>query len=370
MPPKKLQRWIDLLAALLVRRFPATFRELARDVPAYSTGTSEAALLRMFERDKDELRGFGIAIRTTTVQTDDGETGAYALDAKNFYLPYLVLTAPGGKRPQNSTRSAYNGLATLAFEPDELEAIAEAAKRVEGLGDPLLAADSISAQRKLAVDLPIAEKMDVPQHVRVVPAGRIDPAIFEEVNDALARRKTLDFEYHAMSTDRVEQRTVEPYGVFFLGAHWYLTGRDIARGELRNFRLSRMSSPRVNTARPQTADYEIPADFRLRDHAQSRHAWEVGDGDALDAVVEFRGHDGATAAAARLGAPIPGSQNRRSFQPRRVDVFARWLLSFGGSAIPIEPPVLVDAYRDQIARTREVYGAVNASAATSQEGAP
>jgi len=35
-PPSKVQRWTDLLAALLIRRFPAPFDELARDIPAYS----------------------------------------------------------------------------------------------------------------------------------------------------------------------------------------------------------------------------------------------------------------------------------------------------------------------------------------------
>ena len=38
----KLQRWIDLLAALLGHRLPATFEELARDVPAYLADGSVA----------------------------------------------------------------------------------------------------------------------------------------------------------------------------------------------------------------------------------------------------------------------------------------------------------------------------------------
>src|SRR5690242_3117055 len=74
-PPNaaKVQRWIDLLAALLVRRYPASFEELARDVPAYdASGKSSAAVMRMYERDKDELRAFGVPIETVTVETEDG----------------------------------------------------------------------------------------------------------------------------------------------------------------------------------------------------------------------------------------------------------------------------------------------------------
>jgi hypothetical protein len=64
----KVQRWIDLLAALLGHRMPVTFEELARDVPAYLTdgsianGNPSATLNRMFERDKVELRELGVPI--------------------------------------------------------------------------------------------------------------------------------------------------------------------------------------------------------------------------------------------------------------------------------------------------------------------
>lgn len=357
MSAKKLQRWIDLLAALLGRTYPATFREIAKGVPGYSATPPTASTMRMFERDKDELRSFGIAIETKTIEGDDGPVEAYRLDRKDFYLPYLMLSSPTARKPRRIDAYGYRTLATLAFDPDELAAIAEAAKRVETLGDPLLASDSASAQRKLALDLPVADMAAAAGGVGIVPPRTaIAPANFEAVNDALTRRKTLAFDYHAMSTDRTEHRNVEPYGVFFLGSHWYLTGRDMGRGELRNFRLSRIAKPSVNNARPQTPDYAIPDDFRLREHAGSRQAWEIGDGDALDAVVEFRGSDGATVAGSRLGLPVPGSPSRRAFQPRRLDTFARWLLAFGGGAIPLSPPELVDAFRDLAGRTQAVYG--------------
>ena len=57
----KVQRWIDLLAALLSRQLPSSFEELRGDVPAYAAGDGPT-LMRMFERDKDELRAFGVPI--------------------------------------------------------------------------------------------------------------------------------------------------------------------------------------------------------------------------------------------------------------------------------------------------------------------
>ena len=69
----------------------------------------------------------------------------------------------------------------------------------------------------------------------------------------IRRRKLVAFTYHAMSSDRTEALEVEPYGLFFISAHWYLAARDREREELRNFRLSRMSAVKVNSARSQSA---------------------------------------------------------------------------------------------------------------------
>jgi hypothetical protein len=120
-----------------------------------------------------------------------------------------------------------------------------------------------------------------------------------------------------------------------------------------------MESVVVDTARSQTSDYQIPASFRLADHARSRQAWELGDGEAEDAIAEFGGNDGAVAAAARLGEPVDGAPGRRRFRVRRLDSFARWLLSFGGDARPISPPALVERHREMARATLARYESVS-----------
>lgn len=64
----KVQRWTDLPAALLRRRFATEFRELAREVPAYADESQgDAERMRMFERDTDELRCFGVPIESVVM---------------------------------------------------------------------------------------------------------------------------------------------------------------------------------------------------------------------------------------------------------------------------------------------------------------
>ena len=145
----KLHRWTDLLASLLRRHYPATFEQLAKDVPAYANEKqADSARMRMFERDKDELRALGIAIET--VPFDEGESTGYRLDKKGFYLPYLVLSTTEGRaksEPRRIRREGYRSLPSFAFLPEELEAIPRSSRacprtwrsradRLRGLGHP------------------------------------------------------------------------------------------------------------------------------------------------------------------------------------------------------------------------------------------
>ena len=358
MATPKLQRWIDLLAALLGHRLPATFEQLALHVPAYladgsvAKGEPSPTLKRMFERDKVELRELGVPIET--VGEEGSDESSYRLRAKDFYLPYLgIVSARGIESPSRVDRFGYGSLATLAFEPDELQALVDGVRLVEQAGDPSLADEAQRAVRKLAFDLPIGAT-DGPVAI-APPASRAEPRALATLGDALFRRKQVTFSYHSMGAGEGAPRTVEPYGLFFIGGHWYLVGRDVEKDARRNYRVSRIGTLKVNRQREGSADYAIPADFSLREHARSRQAWEIGDGDMFEAVVEFRGESGAVRAAAALGRADDASPTLRRFDVRRADSFARWLLAFAGEARPVSPTSLVDEYRALAERTRALY---------------
>ncbi|HWG35384.1 MAG TPA: WYL domain-containing protein [Gemmatimonadaceae bacterium] len=369
----KTQRWIDLIAALLSNRLPSSFERLAREVPAYmadgsvQAGKPSVSVKRTFERDKKELHAFGIPIERIG---DDGDPdAAYSLRSNDFYLPYLSLNTSSGARATTSTKSTdrygYRSLSRLAFEPDELAALASAGKRAQELGDPALAVEARSALRKLAFDLPIDPddtngvdtKLGSAGERIVLPRAVPSKEVLQSLGDALIRRKTVEFSYNSMNSGVVSERTVEPYGVFFLNGHWYLAARETDTDDdtVKNFRVSRISNVRVNTKRSESADYTIPASFKLRDHGQSRQAWELGDGETISAVVDFIGDSGATVAGTELGTSEDDDIRLRRFRVRRMDAFVRWLLSFAGEAIPVQPPELVNSFREQIAATLKLY---------------
>jgi proteasome accessory factor B len=256
-------------------------------------------------------------------------------------------------------------------------------KRLERLGAPQVVDDARSALRKLSHDLPIGPLGDEVTHDLVNPRTVADPRVFELAASSVARRKELRFTYRSMEKDVVAERRVRPYGVFYLGTNGYLVGHDLERDALRNFRLSRMRDVAVNAGRPNSPDFEVPESFDLRKHARSSDAWELGDADAVVVVVQFTGSSGYVDAARQLGEPtsviprrssearptrdlLPDSTvpspsasdariTHRRFHVRRQDVFARWLLSFAGDAIPVEPTEFVDLFRRLVHDTLALY---------------
>ena len=101
----KLQRWLDLIAFLIGRRYPVSVDQIMEAVPAYAEGrgddpTAVESVRRMFERDKKELRDLGIPIETLEYTVRGAEqTSGYLLARRDFYLPYLRLIGGGADAP-------------------------------------------------------------------------------------------------------------------------------------------------------------------------------------------------------------------------------------------------------------------------------
>lgn len=361
----KLTRWLDLLAALLRRRTAATFAELRQDVPGYAGGAvDEKSVGRTFERDKDELRAFGVPIET--VQDSDGGESRYRLRHDAFYMPLLAL-CESRLVPEVELRTiprpagiGYQLLPVLAITPDECLTLRRAAARVRALGNATLDHDAMSAIRKLEQDvglLPIGEPL--------VAAVKVHASTFDVLRDALTLRKRVTFTYAGMSADAPGERTVEPYGLVFLTGHWYLVAHDPARRRLRQFRLSRVSRARYENTRKQP-EYAIPDDFDLERHAASRHSWELGDEDAVSVVVAFQGTSGQVLQGMELGQPAPDA-GQRLFTVRRRDPFLRWLLTFGGDATVVAPVEWCEQWRVLVQATLTAHRAASVPLTMRQE---
>ena len=195
----RLERLINLVAALLHAERPLTAEELRNRLPGYAE--DHGAFRRAFERDKEALRDLGIPVVVEPVDevTQPGVVG-YRIPKEAYYLE-----DPG-------------------LAPDELAALhlAASAVRLEG-------ASGVEALWKLGGEL--AEQGPAPAVAALPGTAHLAP-----VFAAISARRRIGFAY------RGRPRRVDPWRLSFRNGHWYLAGYDHDAAEERMFRLDRVES--------------------------------------------------------------------------------------------------------------------------------
>lgn len=283
----KLERLLNLTAALLHAEIPLTAEELRDRVGGYPD--TKATFRRAFERDKDDLRSMGMPLRVEPVPGVDPPVDGYRLD-----------------------RDEYAGT-ELAFEADELAALHLATSLVQLDGDDTALVKLGAAGGSAPTD----------------SVGRVP------FNDTLATmigaavdRNALSFTYNDV------ERIVEPWKLSFTRGHWYLSGFDRLREDQRLYRVDRIKDgvSLSGLAKAPVGDVNEPIDLR---------GWELGDGTVIKATILV---DADQAAYARhiLGEVVdrPDGSVTATLDVRNIDAFRSFVLSFLEHAEILEPAEL------------------------------
>ena len=222
-----VERLVNLALFFAGSRGPVTSEEVRDAVFGYPSEQDEAAFLRMFERDKDDLRSMGFAIRS------DAE-GNYRFDRVATYVSAIDLSAAD----LAALRMAGAAIADDPAFPFGRELRFALAKLSSRLG-----------------------ATETPGPVRLVDESPAEQGQAVAVLTSAAQsRKCVSFAY----TDHAGEpstREVEPYGLFLHDGRWYLVGHDRGRGGLRTFAVYRIANLQTNTTAPKTPDFERPDDF-------------------------------------------------------------------------------------------------------------
>lgn len=160
----------------------------------------------------------------------------YMDDLLTSGVPVLAEAGPaGGYRLAPGFRGA-----PLFFSPDELAALAHAARLAATVGHPDEGALS-AALRKVEQTLTEEQSaaLERRREVLAVAAERAEaPPLVGQLERAAADRTQLRLRYRTseVETDRI----VEPYALFHRGGYWYLVGHCHLRSALREFRIDRI----------------------------------------------------------------------------------------------------------------------------------
>jgi proteasome accessory factor B len=248
----RLERLLNLTAALLNASRPLTAADVAEQVPGYPEFAEKATFRRAFERDKELLREMGIPIRVVDLPGSEPPEQGYVIRRDEY-----ALRDPG-------------------LDPEELAAVhlATAAVRLEGLPGT----EAVWKLGGAPAEGPGAAVAALPTIPQLVPLFR-----------AVADRAPVTFGY------RGNHRTVNPYRLAFTRGHWYLDGWDHDRADDRQFRLDRIEGA-VDVG--EAASFERPQDLGLR----LSEPWELGEEPAVTAQLRIDG-DQAGWALDHLGTP-------------------------------------------------------------------
>ncbi len=92
--------------------------------------------------------------------------------------------------------------------------------------------------------------------------------------EAAAQRRPVAFDYTA-ADGRQSRRTVHPYGIVAHSGRWYVTGPDSVSGEVRTFRLDRISGPAMLAGTFDVPDGLDPAEQFLSRLSQVPYPHEI-----------------------------------------------------------------------------------------------
>ena len=308
-----LERLLNLVGLLLETKQPLTFDEIRTTLEPYGQEKVDTAK-RMFERDKDLLRDYGVPLELVDIDAWGTEQG-YLIPKERYYLPEIAFTP------------AELGALLVAAQSGGENTVAEAGARklLYGADGGVLAG---------LVGGPLASGSDARS------------ALVLAVASAVSDHRRIGFGYRT-SQGQVAERDVDAFAMVFRGGHWYLVGHDRERDDVRAFRLSRFTGEPADRGEGVAA----PRDFRAADHVQAGSWAAVGDERAR---VAFAPEVAWWATGTLAGASLEGSRADGwavvAVPLADEQALASLVLQFGPEAEALEPTSL----REEIARRLEV----------------
>jgi predicted DNA-binding transcriptional regulator YafY len=298
----RLERLVNLVAALIETPRPLTRADIAERIEGYSS--EPEAFRRNFERDKELLRQMGFPVVTQASDPAHPEEVGYRIPRELYELPDPGL--------DDSELAALRLAASAVQVEGEWggEAMMQALRKLGGAVDGSLAGSLAGRASGLAA----------------LPGEAAAAVAFS----AIADRRQLRFSY------RGEERLVDPWRLSFHRGHWYLAGLDHSRSGERLFRLDRLDGPAEahgpagSFNRPEGFSAGPPPPWRLGDEDEQTARLLVDAGQAFWARQSL----GEPAAARADGSvefdvPVTNWEGFRSF-----------VLGFLDHAVILAPPEL------------------------------
>lgn len=325
-PPE--ERLVNLVVALMATEQGLTKDTILTSVSGYreqsESGASKDALEKMFERDKESLRGLGVPIETIgdRADPDDLREARYRVPSAEYALP-----------------------ADIVFTAAEL-ALLNLAGGV--WSESSVSADARSGLRKIrASGIPVEDPI-----IGFAPRISVRDAAFAPLQRAIEGGREVSFTYMKPGDSQPRRRRLRPLALVEFEARWHVYGIDLDRDAERTFLLSRIvDAVTVSRSGADDSAARVGAGERaldgLRDLAARQRAWvEIEPGTEAALRLTRR------AEAAGQGFWVPFVD---------IHVFADELASYGPEVRVVEPAELRQLVIDRLRRARDAHRALESA---------
>ena len=321
-PPE--ERLVNLVVALMATEQGLTKDTILTSVSGYreqsEAGASKDALEKMFERDKESLRGLGVPIETIGdwADPDDLREARYRVPTAEYELPedidftsaeVALLNLAGGVWSESSMSSdARSGL-----------------RKIRALGIP--------------VDEPI---------IGYSPRISLREPSFAALQQAIEQSRVVTFAYLKPGEAAPRTRRIQPLALVEYEGRWHVFGIDLDAAADRTFLLSRIVGEVA-----VTRDAFDPA---LREGAGERALAGLEDVAARNqALLEV---NPGTEAALRLSRRAHPADQGIRVPFVDIHVFADELASYGPEVRVVEPAELREQVIQRLEATRAIHGGI------------
>ena len=242
-----------------------------------------------------------------------------------------------------------SGFPTLQITEGELFALLVAEKALQQYRGTSFEKPLISAFKKMAESLPDEISLNVGDWDQAISfRTTAEPILNLEIFDALAKAATLRTQlklcYRKPGRRETEDRVVDPYHLANINGEWFLFAHDHLRQDIRTFAPARIVSM-APTGRTFTRPHKFSLEKRLRDSfgvmaGPGRFDVVIRFNDLVaDYIREKRWH-----ASQKLIELKDGGVELRLTLSSLVEI-QRWILGWGGGAMVVQPPELVESVR-------------------------
>lgn len=325
------ERLMNLLIMLLTQKqfiSKDTIRTTVYGEPAGS------AFDRMFDRDKELLRGLGVPIETGHQDAWFEDEPGYRISPDEYALPGIRFTADEA------------AVVALAAKVWQHAALADTAAQGLRKLQPLIS----GADPEAAGDATLLPSLESAAIVADEPS-------FETFWTATQERRTVTFDYRSAGNVTAVRREVEPWGVVRHSGRWYVVGRDVDRDQERVFRLSRVNGTGRLGKEPDA--FVVPEGVDLQ--AVTRRLAPAPESVEADVLVRSGRGWGLRRQAADVQHDVEGPDGTRQWDRLRIvgrpSTTAEQVLSAGSSAVVLSPPELRSTVVDRLTVLLEAMSA-------------